>query len=482
MLGFKSLEMGWVFLCALVSVGGIGCSDAPASCPPQNMIAGVCAGISIDEVCANDVCTSGITCSNVIQVANNSQLSAAASTATAGSCITLAPGTYATTTLAGGVSLLGRSAAEVSITGVTLGAGSGATIRGIAVGSDGVVLASGAVGVHLTSIRISSSGDGLTCQAGSSVTLEKSEITGAGRANLFVQDADVTIQDSIIANSEGPGIWMEGSGCDAACACTNRPHLTIENTVIRDNRVLGISLRAAVASMTNVDVTGTKSGKSFMTGQLGGGIVAAACSDLSGKHLRVLDSADFGVLLDKSTAKLGDALDPQSFESSRNLRGLWTQNVDCADPIGAPCVEVHNATFAENYGVGVGVGGQTRGFIFCKSRIEGTQSATLPVFDVNQFGTTQIVGDGFNWLDGSSVVIEASTLSGNARQSLLIDGEAMGSIMSLLLEGGDENHPPLQQNLPMGGAQPAVWNGVTLAKDTVRQFAIPQPPTTPASL
>lgn len=482
MLSSKSLKLGLLLLCSTLSFGTLGCSDDIAICPTQNMIAGVCAGISSDAICSNDVCTSGITCSKVIQVANDSQLAAAASSASAGACIALAPGSYAAISLPGGVSLLGRSADEVSIAGVTLGAGSGATVRGLSVSGEGVLLAAGALDVRLTSVRVTGTNDGITCQAGSSVTVDKSEVVGSGRVNLYAQDAEVTIRDSIIADGEGPGIWLEGSGCDAACVCSKRPNLTLESSLVRDNRILGILLRGATGNVVNVDVTGTKSGKSFMTGQLGGAVAAAACSDLSGKYVRVLDSVSFGVLIDKSTAKLGDAMESGSFESARNLRGLWTQNVDCNDPIGAPCVEVHNATFVDNYGVGVGVGGQTRGFIFCRSRIEGTKTATLPVFDVNQVSSSQMVGDGFNWLDDSSVIIESSTLSGNARQSLLIDGAAQGSIMSLTLENGDENHPPLQQNLPMGGAQPTLWEGVTLSTDAARQFAIPQPLTAPASL
>lgn len=481
MLGSKSLKLFFGLLCTIASVGTVGCSDTVVSCKAENMIGGLCAGISA-EVCEDDVCTAGVSCSKVIQVANNSQLASAASSATAGSCIALAPGAYAATSLPGGVSLLGRSAADVTIAGVTLGAGSGATVRGLSVTGDGVLVAAGAVAVHLTAVRITGRENGLTCQAGSSVVVEKSELTESGRANVFVQDAKITLRESIVANGEGPGIWVEGSGCDASCMCTNRPEISIENTVVRDNRILGISLRGTMASMVNVDVTGTKSGKSFMTGQLGGGVVGSACSDVAAKHLRVLDNVDFGVLLDNSTAKLGDSADASSFESSRNLRGLWTQNVDCKDPIGAPCVEVHNATFVDNYGVGVGVGGQTRGFIFCKSRIEGTQNATLPVYDANQVSSSQTVADGFNWLDGSSVIIEGSTLSGNGRRSLLIDGAAQGSIMSLFLENGDDAHPPLQQNLPMGGAQPSVWAGVTLTTDSARQFAIPQALSAPTSL
>jgi hypothetical protein len=71
------------------------------------------------------------------------------------------------------------------------------------------------------------------------------------------------------------------------------------------------------------------------------------------------------------------------------------------------------------------------------------------------------VGDGLNWFDASSVVLDGITLSGSARQSVLIDGDVGqgSSITNVTLEGGDELLGILQQNYTQGGVQPVVGSG-----------------------
>jgi hypothetical protein len=132
------------------------------------------------------------------------------------------------------------------------------------------------------------------------------------------------------------------------------------------------------------------------------------------------------------------------------------------------------------------VAGQSRGIILCKSSVSTTKALMMPVFDMNQVGANKEVGDGLDWLDESEVTIEGLTLSGNERQSLLIDGptggDTGGKIWSIQLEGGDEGKPPLQQNLTAGGQQPALSAGVSLATDSARQLAVPKPQSSPESL
>jgi hypothetical protein len=147
---------------------------------------------------------------------------------------------------------------------------------------------------------------------------------------------------------------------------------------------------------------------------------------------------------------------------------------------------LHHGVLADNLGVGIGVAGQSRGIILCKSSVSRTQARKVPVFDVNQMGASKEVGDGLDWLEESEVTIEGLTLSGNERQSLLIDGptggDTGGKIWSIKLEGGDEGKPPLQQNLAAGGQQPALSPGLNLATDSARLLAVPQPQSAPASL
>jgi hypothetical protein len=104
----------------------------------------------------------------------------------------------------------------------------------------------------------------------------------------------------------------------------------------------------------------------------------------------------------------------------------------------------------------------------------------LPVVDQNGNPGSKTVGDGLDWLDGSELTIDALTLGGSARQSLLIDGPATGDIMSLTLEAGEK--PGLQQSWMTGDAQPTLGSGVNLTSDSNHTFDTPQLLIVPASL
>lgn len=468
----------------MVGLGGCGDEEEPppvvATCADADKIAGVCVGVPPGNVCDSDPCTKDVTCAEVIPIGNDAELHQKAQAAVAGACLSLAPGQYTAVSLPGGVSLLGRSAAAVKIDAIVLGAGAGAVVRGLAVGPGGVEL-QGATSVRIESVRVTGdpavTRDGVTLNAGASATIVTSTLDGAGRVGVFAADADVTLDRCIVSGAHAAGIWVEGSGCDASCACSQRPTLTITKSLIRSNHLTGLSTSGATASLVDTSVLDTLPGDTLSTGMQGGGMAVSECSDVSATKLRVVDSADYGVRIDRSLARLGDDKDPDgTVEISRNLRGLWIQNVldnsGCATVGG--CVTLHNGALEGNLGVGIGVAGSSQGVILCKSTVKGTASTTLPVSDVNKFSAVKPVGDGVNWLDTSQVTIEALTLSDNARQSLLIDGPASGNIMSLILTGSDANKAPLQQDFMMGDAQPTLGNGVTLMSQDSRKFAVPE--------
>lgn len=473
-----------------VWLAGCGGDDEPAppsaACPPENLIGDLCAGVPAGDICGADTCTEGVTCAAVVNAASDAALASAADSAAAGACIALAPGHYSAVTLPGGVSLLGRSAASVSIDGVTLGAGDGAVLRGLRVGTDGVRV-QGAGAVRIESVRITGERgvevDGLALDAGSAVMVSSSEIAASGRAGIFATDAAVTLDRSVIHGAQLGGIRFQGSGCEADCNCASRPALIVTNSVIRDNHVIGIAVNGATLSLEGSDVTGSKPGDAQMTGQYGAGVSAAACSNIVGaKDVRVRGNTDWGLLVDDSTGTLGSDAAGEGIEISENLRGLWIQNVNkqgnCPD--GATgCVSLHGATLDGNRGVGIGVSGAARGIILCRSAISSTSSFTMPVFDGMSVGQ-DAVGDGVDWLGGSVVTIEELSLSGNARQSLLIDGPAEGDIGSVSLSGGDEGKPPVQQSFTAGDAQP-IGIGTPVATDPATTLGIPQDlPTIPA--
>ncbi|MDC0685484.1 right-handed parallel beta-helix repeat-containing protein [Sorangium atrum] len=472
-------------MCA--TVAGCG-SDEPvsATCPEDHLVRGVCAGVPAGDVCDGGTCTKGVECTSVVDVESDEALASAAAAASAGACIALREGRYGSVvSVPGGVSLLGRSAAAVQVEGIVLAAGEGAVVRGLKVGREGVSV-QGAIGVRIESVRIVGERGferaGVELHPGSSAAIVDSEIIDSGHVGIFAENADVTLERSVISGAQRGGIVIQGipeNDCDSDCTCVSRPALVVKSSVIHRNHIIGISLRGAIASLEGVDVIDTEHGDAIETGYFGGGISAAECSSVTGAiKVRVLDSRSFGILVDRSTAALGDEEEADSVEISGNTRGLWIQNValqnGCHDhgDHGPGCVMLHNGKLDGNFGVGIGVTGQSRGIILCKSAITATALERLPVFDGGNEPSVDDVGDGVDWLDGSEVTIEELTLRGNERQSLLIDGPASGVITDLDFTG-DADKSPVQQNFTTGDRP--VTDGITLTTNPERGLSIPQP-------
>ncbi|MGK4001519.1 right-handed parallel beta-helix repeat-containing protein [Sorangium sp. So ce1036] len=468
-----------------IAAGCDGDEPAPATCSDEDRIRGICVGVPAGDVCSGEGCARELECASVVEVANDEELESAVRSASSGACIALREGRYGVVgEVAGGVRLFGRSADAVEIEGITLGAGHGAVVRGLRVGRGGV-RATGATGVRIESVRIvGEKGDerrGVDVREGSSITLVDSEIAGSGDAGVLAVDSDVTLERSVVTGAQRGGIVIEGPLCEnqETCACAGRPSLVVRSSVIRRNHVIGISLRGAIAELEDVDVMNTIEGDTFELGGFGGGISAAECSNIkSARRVRVINSMSFGVLVDHSAAILGDHADEESIEISRNTRGLWIQDVqpavaDCHAG-GELCVALHKARLDGNFGVGIGLTGASRGIILCKSAVLETAMESMPVFDKDNEPATDTVGDGVDWMGGSDVTVEDLILSGNARQSLLIDGPAGGSIQRLVTD--DRDTPPVQQNVAAGEARPGGEAPQTVSE---RSASIPQAPSAP---
>jgi len=459
---------GLSLLAALLAApSGCGGVQEPAGCPETDEIRGQCAGVPQGAVCAGDTCTSGVDCAETVTVADDASLEAALASAAAGTCIALAPGSYGAVSLPGGVSLLGRSAESVSVQGITLAPGTGAVVRGIAVGGGGIeVQADGAA--RIESVRVSgASAAGLDVAEGASVTLVASTIEGSARHGIAVADgAMVTMENTILQENDGPGLW---AACSADCDCAAPPDVVLKSSIVRDNHIGGIVLFGAAASLESVDVTGTLVGDDWSYGLGGGGITAAACSDLTAKDLRVSESQSYGVLVDDSAATIGDPGGEPGVEITGNVVGLWAQHISQSAP---QTVTLDGITLDGNAGVGLGADGDTVGLIVCKTAITGTSFADLAV---EGFGTQQ-VGDGLLWLGGSEIVIDSLSVGGSARASVLIDGEASGSMSNVTLSDGDEAKGVVQQSYT-GGSQPqAGANAPAITTSADGLFAIPDAP------
>lgn len=458
----------------LACLSGCGADPAPEGCPEGDEIHGQCAGVPAAAVCDGDTCTAGVDCAETVSAGDDAALADAASSAAPGTCIALAPGSYGAVSLPGGVSLLGKSAASVSVQQVTVGGGDGAVVRGLAVGSGGLQV-QGATGVRIESVLVSGAAStGLAVAAGSSVTVLTSTIEKGTREGLTVADgASVTIGQTLLADNDGPGLWAE---CSADCDCLSPPEVSVQDSIVRNNHVGGVVLFAAKASLERVDVTGTLVGDDFAFGLGGGGISAAACSDLTAKELTVSESQSYGLLIDDSAALIGDPMGDPGVEIRGNSIGVWAQHISQSAP---QTVTLDGVTVADNAGVGLGADGDSVGLIVCRSAISGTTLSDLLV----EGGDSQQVGDGLLWLGGSEIAVDGLSLDGNARASIVIDGEAAGSLANVTLSGGDEAKGIVQQSFS-GGQQPQAGAGapaITTSADPL--FSIPQaPPTVPRNL
>ncbi|MBI4702526.1 MAG: right-handed parallel beta-helix repeat-containing protein [Deltaproteobacteria bacterium] len=444
----------------------------PVPCSAENTVAGVCAGVPAGALCDQEICaTSG--CSQVAVVGNDAELTSALAGAAAGSCVALRPGSYAEARLPAGVSLLGRGADFVTVGLVELGAGDGAAVRGLGVGAGGIKI-DGATNAKIEAVRIGgSAGNGVEITAGSSVTIVGSTVQGSGKYGVSAFDAArISIDKSIIAGSKGPGLWAQ---CQGGCKCAGtKIEASVTASIIRDNKIVGVSLVGAKGKFDAVDIAANTVDPSFTPG---GGLSVSGCSELDASGVRVLDNTNFGVLIDDSSATLSG-----SVEISRNLLGIWVQHIGKS---GAAQVALESCTLAGNTGVGVGIDGASSSVTIAQSVIRDTSLIDLPVLVGGVSAGAKKVGDGLNWLGVSQVSIQGLTVSGSARQSVLIDGAvADGStIADAQLEGGDEGKGILQQNLADGGLKPTM-SGTTPALQTSadEQFAVPQSVTIPPQI
>lgn len=418
----------------LFGIGLSGCPDprpgtnviGPGACPKEDILDGVCMGVPSNPVCDAKTCVVGVACTQTIAVGSDPKLQSALSGASPGTCIALEPGDYGFADVPGGVRLLGRAAAEVKLKGVTLAAGKGAVLRGLTVGAGGIRIV-GAKDVRIEAVHTA----GIAVESGSVVTILQSTVQGSAAQGLRATgETDITIRESVISESAEAGVWVACDDCPCAAEpAVTAPRLTMIDTIVRDNRSIGVALFGTVALVDNVDIVRT----SEVNFSHGGGLSVAACSFLQATGLRVWDNASYGVLIDESSATLGSPFDGEGLEVSGNQMGVWIQNVQKSGVM--QTVVVENAEIVENAGVGLGVSGQSRGIIVCKSNIAGTTMKALPVMKNGEPVFADDVGDGFSWQEGSEVVVDELTLSGNARASLVIDSAVSGSLSKVTADG-----------------------------------------------
>lgn len=465
----------------LIAGGLIGCGSTDeeptpetetATCAEGKTIGDACVGVPDGPVCASSSCTEGVTCKETFEVANDKEYSSAADRAGSGSCIVLLPGSFGRLVVPGGVSLLGKGAADVRAVAVELDAGDGATVRGLAVESGSVVVASGSNDVHIDQVLVENSeGSGVEVGSGSHVTISKSEIVGSALYGVSAFDAgSLDVAESIISGSMGPGLWAQ---CATGCDCASPMPVSVTSTMVRDNKIVGVSLVGAAAVLQGVDISDHAEGADFRPG---GGMSVSGCSDISASGTRVADNSSYGILVDTSSGSLGGSEEADGVEVTGNYTGIWVN--------GADGLHLEGLTLDNNHGVALGLAGDSRGIVCWRSVIRDTQSTVVPVLSMGAASSDE-VGDGMSWLDGSQVEIDGLTFENNARSAMLIDGPAgSGStIANVELTGGDEALGLVQQNAPDGTDSPTVGSGApSIEQSTGELFSVPVGPSAPSSI
>jgi hypothetical protein len=460
-------------LAALFVVVSPGCGgddevpDEGAGCATP--VGEACAGLPAAALCDGSTCTEGVACAAIIEAADDATLAGAAAEAGPGACIALAPGTYAAVQLPGGVSLLGRSAADVKLGGVALAAGDGAVVRGIAVGASGISTVA-ATNVRIEAVLVDgATGIGIDLGAGSSASIVASEVSGAAQYGLRALDTSVTVERAVIRGVAGPGLWAQ---CQGGCDCAAQPAVTVIDSLLLENQLLGAGFIGVAATLDGVEIAATAPQEL----QGGGGVAAAECAQLSARKTVVRDNRMYGILVDGAGLELGGPTEADTVEVSGNRVGIWVQNQ--ADD-GSQLASLDNVDVLANVGVGVGSSGTIKGFVIYGTEIRDTLAEELIVTG----GTKKTVGDGLLWAEGAMMTVDGLSLAGNARQSILIDGPvaAGSSIANITLAGTDEQSGILQQRYS-GGEAPELGEGTPEIEQRAEVvFEVPTPPATPVA-
>lgn len=460
----------WVSSLFALTVASSGCgSDDEIPAPPKPCpytLDGQCVGVPVAPVCGDPTCTGSVACSSVVTVSDASALAGAAASASSGTCLALAPGSYGAVVLGAGVSLLGRGADFVTVQGIEATAATGATVRGVTVGAGGVAI-HGAGAFTVDAVRVGgATGDGITADGGVELSVRDSEVLSAAGVALRADGAaGVAVESFVVDGTAGPGVAVL---CADGCACTATA--SIERTLVRDASHVGMFLRGVAATLDAVDIGGTQ--VDGLEPSSGGGLVVAGCADVTASHMNVHDNAFFGILVDSAAAHLGSPGEENGIIIHANVLGVWFQ--------GDAGGEVGGADISANQGVGLGASGQTKGIIIHASQIRDTTKKVLVVFG----GGSEEVGDGLLWTDGAQVEVDDLVLSNSARQPVLIDGAVApgSSIAHLTLEGSDAGKSILQQNLPTGGLSPALGAGApAIDAQAAAVLPVPVAPVAPAT-
>ena len=475
---------GWLRLAcvSMAAMATVSCADdeqeqnKPAPEPCTQELAGECIGVPSGQLCEADVCTAGVECTSTAQVASNAELADAAATAGAGSCIALSPGSYDALSIAAGVSVLGGGVDRVALAALSTESGAGApqaTVRGVRL--EGTLQIGEGASVRLEASEIASGAVGVEVLSGGAVAIEDCEIRQSKSYGVLANDGSVSIANSVIEDTAGPGVW---AACSDGCACSGNVEATLDHLLLQRNGHVSVGLLGAQATLRNVHILESEAGPDF---EHGGGLMASACAVVDVDSVTVEDATSFGVLVHGASMTQADAAGPLRVAAAGH-GGLWLQNIHEGQ-----MVSLGDISLEDNDAVGLALGGvdlSSKGIIVIGGgRVGNTASAPVPVFQEGLAGT-DIVGDGIVWSDGVGAEIRDLIVSASERNAFLIDGAVeTGSVLSdIALEGGDEAKGIVHQNSDVSG-MPATQGTVPPVDSTMEErFAIPIAPLVPPAI
>lgn len=367
-------------------------ADAAGDCGDRPMIHDVCVGVPEIPVCGDATCTEGVTCTKIWPVHDEPSLATASAQARSGECLSFAAGSRGDVKVVGGVHLLGRGAADVTVRSVQLEGTGVSLVRGLGVRQGGV----------------SSNGTALRLDR---VAVQKTDSTA-----INVLDASLDVTESTVAVGGAAGVVVR---CSTDCPVGRRPRLTMRRTWVHAQHSVGV-LGSAIDAELVENVIDHTMPVAFVYGR---GLELDKGSTVTARYLRVADGADAGVVLFETTGSLGPGL-----ELRGGVRGLVLHQI----PAGGVLVDGFEVTDAA--GVGIALHGEAQSVVLRNGLIHGTELVPMPV----DIGGLKAVGDGIEWTASCQASVEATvTIGKSGRRPAVIASTARGSFAAKLIDGDD---------------------------------------------
>lgn len=379
-----------LFAALLMACGGSTKPNDPVTCGDRPAIEGTCIGVSTAAICEAPRCHDGASCTRILEPTTEDELRAAAASAKPGECISIPAGKWGSVAVAGGVSLLGRAAHEVTVAGIAIAHTTGATslVRGVGV-REGGIQANGNGALELDRVLVERSPEVAVRALDGSVTIRESTITGGERAGVYVS-------------------------CAGECLPGKRPRLVMRSTWISDQKVIGVWALGVDADVRDVVVQRIQPANF----QFGRGIEASSGATLQASRVRIERTDDLALFISESAGSIGPGLEIRDCFRGAHLAAI---------PEGGLVLD--GFTIENVSAAGLGLARASRGIAIRNGRIAGTTMRNVPVAT----GSSEDVGDAVVWeADVEATIASSVTLEASARVPALIDAKAVGSFAAQL--------------------------------------------------